>query len=98
MRVHNNETISLSDVQFLLHYYLSPSSEDTDCTLFAKSFISSLPDREKIAYVLTLDGHTVRAIGAFLSIPKSTISRVANKVQAQVVKACREFDSSFYSD
>lgn len=90
MRVHNNEVISTADVQFLLHYYLSPSSEDTDCTLFAKSFISSLPDREKIAYVLTLDGHTVRAIGAFLDIPFTTISRVSRKVQSQVVEACHD--------
>lgn len=93
--VFNQSPITEGDVNFLLYYYLEPSQDDSDATLAAKQFIKSLPERDRVAYVLSLDGQTYRSIGAYMGRPFTSVARWVNSVKVKLADHCRSFECDY---
>lgn len=75
MRVKPIETISTEDVPFLLSDYLVIRDSDNDTTIRIKKMLQRLPFIKKVVFVLIMERHTTRAIGEFLRISPTTVSR-----------------------
>lgn len=95
MAVFNQSPITDADVQFLLYYYLEPSPDDSDATIAAKSFIKTLPDKEKVSFILSLDGQTLRSIGAYMDKPFTSVARWVNNAKRKVINQCSSYSCDY---
>lgn len=93
MKTSRYVNLSVAEVQAIINEYVTPNSDDNDCSLFAKSFIKTQPTKYQVAFILFIENYTTRTIAAYLGVTHSTVQTYIKKMLLTIRENCKSYDT-----